>query len=659
MPMDSLSLKIASLSLKVRKSALDSAKQELMNSSARSKKKNIFKRFANAVTNRNDAEEAVRAVEDISKDSTRMEAKDTLMIHELVGQTRQHYSKHISAIGNRVQSAVMADQYLSFQITELLMSLYNQIVNSRMKEIDSDSFSVDRNNTKALWVAALALILVLACIVLIFRNANKGYRARLALDEANEKNKSLLKTRHKLLLSVSHDVKTPLSSILGYAELYKQRGKLTDDDLLPIVRSGNHILALLNNLLEFSSLERGSLSLIPHDFLLVELSEELCEMFAPLAEKKMLAFRLVNNTETGLVLHSDYLKIKQILVNLLSNSMKYTAAGDVSLEISFLDRKLTFVLKDTGVGIPPEKRKLLFQPFVRIKENSAMEEGSGFGLFVVKGLVELFGGEIDVCSEINKGTHIRVVLPVEVGQKQPDVGPKRILLIDDDELLLGVTSDFCRRLGHEVVQCSSLEQFERELSDVSQYDFVLTDMEMARFTGEDVLAKIRQESPRTPVVLITGQGNIEKENVLQAGFADCLQKPVLINALRSIVGGRVLREMDGRLAEEMLCPSSSEIGISVLEGFLTATVENIVLLRKYLDIRDFRSIRFIAHRMLPTFLQVGAPDNITCVLKKLDSLKDAARYPMADDPLWEELEKVVQKIEAYLAELQDSYLAED
>ncbi len=653
---DSLSERITSLSLKVRKDAFDSAKQEVMASSSRSKKRNIFKRFANAVTNRSDAEEAAHAVADISKDSNNVTARDTVLIDELVDETKQNYVQHIAAIGSRVQSAVMADQFLSFRITELLMSLYNQIVNSRMGEIEKDGLTVDRNNARVLWVAGVALVLVLICTILIFINVSRGRKARLALQEANEKNQRLLNSRHKLLLSVSHDVKTPLSSILGYAEVYKQKGKLSAGELLPIVRSGNHILGLLNNLLEFSSLEKGSLSLIPHNFLLKDLSEELAEMFVTLTEKKSLKFQLIDNFESDLVLYSDYLKIKQILINVLSNSIKYTQTGSVSLEMSYRDGELTFMVKDTGVGIPVEKRNLLFQPFARIKENSAKEDGSGFGLFVVKGLVELFGGKLDLRSELNKGTHVQIVLPVEVGEKQSGFVAKRILLVDDDALLLTVISEFCTSLGHAVTPCSDFLQFEREIQALEKYDFVLTDMEMIHFSGEDVLAMVHMKEPQKPVVLITGQTDMEKADVLEKGFLDCLQKPVSMNALKSIIGGKISPETDHTSTFDIFDEVALDGAPSIFEGFLMATVENIILLRKSVASKDFQSARFIAHKMLPTFLQIEAPERITNVLQKIDKLREISQFPPADDPVWVELGEAIAEIEIYLEELQGKYL---
>ncbi|MBP1618741.1 MAG: sensory transduction histidine kinase [Bacteroidetes bacterium] len=653
---DSLSDRITTLSLKVRKNAFDSAKQEVMASSSRSKKKNIFKRFANAVTNRSDAEEAAHAVAEISKDSNNVTARDTLLIDELVDETKQNYVRHIAAISSQVQSAVMADQFLSFRITELLMSLYNQIVDSRMGEIEKDGLTVDRNNARMLWMAGVALFLVLICTILIFINVSRGYKARLALQEANEENRRLLNSRHKLLLSVSHDVKTPLSSILGYAEVYKQKGKLSSDELLPIVRSGNHILALLNNLLEFSSLEKGSLSLIPHDFLLIDLSGELAEMFVPLAEKKSLDFHLIDNFESDMVLHSDYLKIKQILINVLSNSIKYTQTGSVSLETSYRNGELTFRVKDTGVGIPVEKRNLLFQPFVRIKENSANEDGSGFGLFVVKGLVELFGGKLDLRSELNKGTHVQVVLPVEMGEKQPGFVAKRILLVDDDELLLSVISEFCTSLGHAVTPCFDFVQFEQGIQALEDYDFVLTDMEMIHFSGEDVLAMVHQKELQKPVVLITGQTDLEKADILKKGFWDCLQKPVSMNALKSIIGGKVSPKTDHAPTFNIFDEVAQDGEPSILEGFLMATVENIILLRKSLSGKDFQSARFVAHKMLPTFLQLEAPEKITNVLQKIDKLRETSQFPLADDALWVELGEAIEEIEIYLEELQGKYL---
>lgn len=581
--------------------------------------------------------------------------KDSLPVGQIVKQTRVNYEQHLSSIGNQVNSVVLADQFITSRISELLTQLYDRIIHIRMQEIDRDEALLRKNNLRVLVIGGIALCLILVLIILIVHNVNKGYSARKALEEANERTRQLMESRHQLLLSVSHDVKTPLNSILGYLEWYRREGLLTEDEVAPVTRSGRHIQALLNNLLEFSGLEKGSVELLPRNFSPKELGAELCEMFVPLARKKAVSFTFRENLEPGLILYSDELKIKQILTNVLSNAVKYTSEGGITFELTYQDGMLELRVTDTGAGIPAGKQEDLFKPFSRVEENGTLDEGHGFGLYVVKGLVNLFHGEITLRSEPGRGTEVVLQLPIPPGKEQStDETSKKILLVDDDEVFLDLLSRLCTQLGHEVTVCRNRNESKLLFRDIRHYQCVLTDMEMGDFTGKEVLKKIREITTKVPVILVTGRTDYPPAVALSEGFTDCLLKPVTLYNLHALIGGKIeegVEKTAGTNDLSALLGNDSAAVQEVMEHFVMATVDHLIRLKEALRKKRVEEIQLLCHKMLPMFRQIGAPDEITRILMQLDSLRGASMD--RNGPIWEALNDLPGKIEAFLSVIQE------
>ncbi len=376
----------------------------------------------------------------------------------------------------------------------------------------------------------------------------------------------------------------------------------------------------------------------------------------PLATKKSLRFVYQEDLSQELTVYADCLKIKQILANILSNAIKYTTEGSITFQAAYIDNMLIFKTTDTGVGIPEDKRDNLFKPFSRIEENSALDEGSGFGLYVVKGLVKLFKGEISFESKQGKGTCITVQLPVTEGKTQQAADPstKNILLIDDDNIFLDMLSHLCCQLGHKVTTCKNRYVFKNELKDISSYDCILTDMEMENFTGKDVLKKVREADKNIPVILITGRTDFTPTMVLSKGFTDYLMKPVNIRELHALIGGRMENE---NLSQTHPSPNDnlnsitdflegdSEAAQEVMDKFVMATVEHIVQLRKAVEEKNFDRAQYLCHKMLPMFLQINAPEEITAILKHMDNLRGENK---PDENIWNDLSTLADRIEEFL-----------
>ena len=368
------------------------------------KKKNFWQRVGNVFSPAEEEEDSLVYISIERTDTLRIQQQraDTVDIladlRILSEKAKTEYWDKIKQYEKNTQELTKADNQLSEQISTLLIRLNQEILDSTVAEIEKSEEIIHENTKTSIIIGAATLALIIIFIILIISDVNKGYRARRAAEEAKRKTEEIMESRHKLLLSVSHDIKAPLTSIMGHVELMDKTEN--EKDIVSIQQSADHILNLLNNLLEYSSLEQGKLQISKETFDIVQLCEEITEMFAPIAKHKNLQFKFENDIKPKTLLNTDKLKIRQILTNLISNGIKYTLEGSVCFKARLGRNLVVFDIIDTGVGIPQDKLEEVFKPFVRIETYNQFAEGSGYGMSVVKGLVDLLGGEIHTESEV-------------------------------------------------------------------------------------------------------------------------------------------------------------------------------------------------------------------------------------------------------------------
>lgn len=617
-----------------------------------SPRKNIWRRIANVFSpvTKQDTVVTISSVVDTIRTTQADSLQIVTELHDFTRQAQEEYTRQIASIADNVNRVMLADQEISMRISELLVSFYRNTLNARMHEVQEKERLLWRNNRISVTGGIVFLLLTMIFISLIISNATKGLKTRKALEEANRLTQQLMESRHRLLLSVSHDMKTPLNSILGYLEL-GQSGELSEKDLAAMRNSGKYMLALLENLLKYSALEQGTLRLDENDFNLFALYSDIVGMFFPLARQKDLSFRYDARFDDKLFLHSDLLKIKQIIINLLSNAVKYTPAGSVHFTIEYQQNSLSIEVDDTGVGIPRELQETIFTPFSRIRESSLMAEGTGLGLFVVKGLADLLKGEISLFSAPGKGTKIRVVLPVTEVAVQENSTQAVILLIDDDLSFLTMLHDMVKKLGHKAIVCPDITGFESQLSGLPGFDFVLTDMEMGSFTGQDILRRVREVNPEIPVHVMTGREDMDSVMAIEIGFTGYLHKPVTLDSLRSLICGRKNEEPGLTLLDDIF-GEDKEVIRRILDIFIPETRNHTQILKEAVGKNDFMRAQALCHKMLPMFMQLGVTDVIP-TLQKMDSLRTAGPEKF---PEWkEEISGMIAHIDRLIGLLARQY----
>ncbi len=263
------------------------------------------------------------------------------------------------------------------------------------------------------------------------------------------------------------------------------------------------------------------------------------------------------------------------------------------------DNSLYVEVKDTGVGIPEDKLSQLFMPFSRIEENNTVADGTGLGLFVVRGLTELLGGKITVKSRVGEGTAILLTISIEHSSQSIQQSARRIKVYDDDPVVVKVVSEMLVKLGHQVVD--------------SDEELIITDMEMGDVSGLDIL----HNAGSVPVVVMTGRTDFSAQKAAELGFAGFLAKPFTIATLRGLVGG-------SEAFDELLGDNCEEI----MALFRASVEENFAALSQALAGNNFEQAQAVCHKMFPMFAQMNYP---TEALRRMDAHRSGAYENWRDD----------------------------
>lgn len=366
----------------------------------------------------------------------------------------------------------------------------------------------------------------------------------LQLKESVRQNEELIDSRKKAMHTITHELRTPLAAIHGYAELIQKNNAETRIDRYSehIHLSSQRMLAMLNSLLDFFRLDNGKERLVSIPFRLEDIAHTLKVEFQNIAENKNLCLVIENNAD--IVLTGDKNRILQIGNNLLSNAIKFTENGGVSMTTDYNNGVLTLVVEDTGTGMTKEEQQRIFTAFERLP-NATAQDGFGLGLSVVKRIVDMLKGTIEVQSEKGKGSRFTVRLPMPVAdtileekiQGMTDrhiLKPCSVLVLDDNEMLLSMIKEMYVHAG---VCCDTFDNVDdmTEAMRKRNYDLLVTDMKMPEMNGYEVLELLRSSNIGNardiPVIVATASGSCDAEELIKRGFAECLFKPFTLEEL--------------------------------------------------------------------------------------------------------------------------------
>ena len=632
-------------------------------------RRNIWGRLRDLVKSR-PQQDSIIQISETEKEIITTSRVDTVISSDLKSATKEasvSYSSQITSIEKQVRELILSDQNISLQISKLLSEFHYQTTQITQKGILKSELLIQRIFSFAILIGALSLIIILIIIIFIASDLNKGRKARIALAEEKELTEKLMKSRHKLLLSISHDIKTPLSSIMGYLEIWNQNevegSKIKQ--LKSAQNSAQHILSMLTNLLEFSRLEQNKAVLHNSIFNLSETMNEIIEMLLPLTDETKLKVELKFIPGDSFWIKTDYTILKQILINVISNALKYTSHGSVEIKAEY-NNGLIFTIEDTGTGMTDSELKEIFKPFSRASSLSTTE-GSGFGMYVTKGLIQALNGSINIESEKERGTRVRITIPIHplenIKMEKGEPSEKsniynRILILEDDIPLGRLITEYLNQKGYIADLSSNPEEINNSIEKISDYKIVFTDMEMTYINGNQSLLRIREKNTEIPVWLMTANDDYTNERALSEGFNGLIKKPV---QLANVIN--ILSEQKDNYTKEYKPISSfsslteflgddEESIKSILSTFVTSVYKDIEKLTKEIELSNFEGAQQICHKMHPFISQMGA-EYLCGVLLKMDSLRGKG---YSSFPEWEsELQKSVNDIKAYADKIKEEY----
>lgn len=553
----------------------------------------------------------------------------------------------------QTDSLRLRNEYLNKNFARLMHEFQQASTEQRAAEME-EMLSMRRHSF--FYIAGLTLFGMLLSFVLyniIHRDIRRRYRERLKLIAWNEEKQEMLEQKERMMMILSHELRSPLAAVMGYAELMQDTNDTTISTAKRnILRAARMMQGLLNSLLYYYRLSSEKDRVNETLFLPKSIADELESMFLLAAEEKGIDLHADFEGENVLV-SGDKERILQIGQNLMSNAVKFTEEGGVSLLVRYAEGTLLLEVCDTGTGISKEEQNAIYEPFSRLA-NADVKDGFGLGLSITRKLVALLNGDISLESEVCQGTTFRVTLPLSLATETENESHQesfhfskdmRMIAVDDDAVVLKLTQRQLERVGLECDTCQNVEELMERLRK-REYDLLLTDIKMPGMNGYELLDLLRcsniGNSKNIPVLAVTAHISRKEEELVKAGFAGCLYKPFSCDELYAAVR-HALREKRKQVKSDMddmeaidFTPllANEENGRDMLALLAEQTRKDMESLRRVHDSHDREALADLTHHLLPVWTMLRID---TC----LQALRNAYRKDSAG---WADVARYIDKV---------------
>ena len=541
-------------------------------------------------------------------------------------------------LNRREQKLLEENRIISDQLRAILASVENEFIQKSYASINASQASLANTIKIMAWVGAVTLFFLLVFAYIIIRDLASNQNYRKQLEALNLENEELLRSKSMLMATVTHDLQTPLGSIIGFHDLIKKLGVTPKQShyLANIKESANYILKLVNDLLDFSKLENNRISIEKTNFNIKSVIEATCRSLEPMAFDKNIELNWDVEDELDANFVSDPYRIKQILTNLISNAIKFTHEGSVEVIAKTEGGAILISVLDTGIGIAPQNHDAVFKEFTQA--HSGIEKkfgGTGLGLTISKKIAELLGGTIILESTEGQGSIFTISLPcIPALNKTADaltppkqhwhelLNGKKILAVDDDnvqlKLMKELLSHYALTIITEINSASALQLIETE-----HFDVVLTDIQMPILDGFELVKQIRQHPDAAiaalPVIALSGKRDLGTAQYTSRGFTAYHPKPLQLEELLSLISAIISSGAITSYKEQQTTAAGVLYNLgslsqythndpdalkTILDIFIESATDNCEALQEASIAGNDEMIAQVAHKMIPMLRQM-------------------------------------------------------
>lgn len=619
-------------------------------------------------------------IPDDSTNTLTKKATDSILSasKKLLSVVKRETEKKKESMNIRENKLLKNEILISEQLRKVLRIIEQEIIVYSNKTNIEKEKSLKKINQIVTFAAIAGLLLTVFFSILIASDFSKTQLYKKQLEIANFKTKNLLKNRENLISTVSHDLKTPLSTIIGYTELLDNSDLTTKQIYFTrnIKNSSEYISRLVQDLLDFSQIEAGKIAIEKITFSLPETIYEVANNIQSVFAKKEINLVITTDEKLKNPIVGDPFRLKQVLINIIGNGYKFTASGFIKIDAQVNEKKLLITIEDSGIGIEKESQELVFEEFLQANKTIEKEYGgTGLGLSISKKIIALLGGELRLKHSSNKGSVFEIELPLIFAEvpknvenpvllRNSPITGKTIIVVDDDTDLLKLITEVLKQNQFTVWAFTNADEALNEIKK-NPFDLLITDIQMPIMDGFILTKSVRnlgESYQNLPIIAVTGRNDLDLKNYREAGFSTVIKKPfspkTLLSTIQAIFNHqeipfqeeeKTLKKTNELFAIDSLqsfLGNDNEAVKSVLTSFVETTSNNLSLLENYVDGNDFDKIKETAHKMAPMFKQIEATE-IAEVLTNLES-KDYSEKELRSilkglDPKIKTLVKAIQK----------------
>lgn len=586
-----------------------------------------------------------------------------------MARIREEESRLLAEQSARELALLDADKKITGEIEQLIHKLEDEERALIVSKATASKVAADSAAESIRRIMIAGFILVLLLLILVLRDVELAGRRRKELIAARLQAEKLARAKEEFMATMSHEIRTPLTSVIGFSEKLKETrlDPVQERYMKAITGSSEHLLSIVNDVLDFTRVDSGKLRFESVPFKAAEVFTEVYDSLVWKADEKQIKLNLFVQPVATLLLHGDPVRLRQVLFNLAGNAIKFTERGSVDITATYLNENgkavLLFKVSDTGIGIPENKLNAIFGEFEQAEATTEQKYGgSGLGLAITRRIVEQQGGSITVQSSHGLGSVFSVRIPYAYGELEPretsfteELHPQplmnlTILLAEDDQMIRELQHHSLENLGAKVIVAEDGAQAVTLLRN-QHADLILMDIQMPEMTGPEAVKIIRSSFPaekrNIPVIAMTA--NVLQHDLrkwMEEGMSDFVTKPFkeqeLVDKINALLNRDVsqLPEVEKEIylpeeesytfgmqkppvmydLAELKATSQGNIEFvrKMVNLFLTSSFASVNNLKFHLKQKSWEQMGKTAHRMIGSYKQMGIT-YVAAMLKELEN----------------------------------------